>query len=81
MTLPQIDDEVGARIAAARKARGLTLRQLGETSGVGDSMISLLETGKRRPSWETLDRLASALGIVDPFELADGIPRNLEVAR
>lgn len=79
MTLPEIDHKVGARIADERKAQGLTLRQLAERAGVGDSMISLLEAGKRRPSWETLDKIATGLG-VDPFRLADGTARHLEEA-
>lgn len=45
-----------------RKAKGLTLDQLSERSGLSVSMLSLLERGKRDYSEETLFGLAEALG-------------------
>jgi DNA-binding XRE family transcriptional regulator len=46
-----------------RERRGLSLRQLGEQSGVSYVTISNIETGKLDPRLSTLARLARALGI------------------
>jgi XRE family transcriptional regulator, fatty acid utilization regulator len=46
-----------------RERRGLSLRQLGERSGVSFVNISNIETGKADPRLSTLERLARALGI------------------
>lgn len=55
------------RIAEARKARGLTLRQLGKLIGLGNNTISQYETGKREPKLETWQKLASALNVSVPY--------------
>lgn len=53
---------VGVALAAARKRRGLTLRQLADRSGVSNPVISQIETGHTRsPRWDTIDKLAKAL--------------------
>ena len=56
-----------------RKERGLTQRRLTELSGVDQTTISLVESGKRWPRFETLERLADALGVEvgDFFSRAD----------
>ena len=46
-----------------RKSRNWTQMQLSEKSGVSDAMIGCIETGKKYPSLETLDKLAFAFGI------------------
>lgn len=46
-----------------RERRGLSLRQLGERSGVSFVNISNIETGKLDPRLSTLERLARALNI------------------
>lgn len=56
----------GAFVRAVRGARGLTQRELAEVSGVRQSNISAIETGRRVPSADTLNRLLVACG----FELA-----------
>ena len=40
-----------------RKSKGLTMKQLGKMVDVSESMIGLIETGKRNPSYETLLKL------------------------
>jgi transcriptional regulator with XRE-family HTH domain len=37
-----------------RKAKGLTMKELGDLIGVAESTISQYETGKREPDFETL---------------------------
>jgi transcriptional regulator with XRE-family HTH domain len=52
---------IGAPLRAARERRGLSLRELARRVGVTASHISLIETGKSRPSVDTLYRLAGEL--------------------
>src|SRR5699024_4924943 len=53
----------GQRLRHLRKARGLTLSDLGERVGRAPSQLSLLENGKREPKLSLLTSLASALGV------------------
>lgn len=48
-------------LRAIRKAKKLTMKQLGEMVGVTESMIGQIETNKRHPSYETLLKLGEAL--------------------
>ena len=54
---------IGDRLRQARQARGLSLRRLAETLGVSPSLISQVETGRAKPSVNTLYALATELGI------------------
>ena len=45
------------RIRELRKAKGLTMKQLGEVVDLAESTISQYETGRRQPDNETLLRL------------------------
>ncbi|MCA2184747.1 helix-turn-helix domain-containing protein [Nonomuraea cavernae] len=54
--------ELGARVRAERRARGMALERLAEVSGVSRSMVSEVERGTKTPSVLVLDRLATALG-------------------
>src|SRR3954454_11582064 len=54
---------MGDRLRQARQARGLSLRGLAEVVGVSPSLISQVETGRAKPSVNTLYALASELGI------------------
>ena len=65
-----------------RKARGLTMKELGKAVGVSESMIGMVETGSRKPSYELLLKLSEELGcyvddLVDseknPATIGDGI--------
>ena len=49
---------MGNRIRELRKAKGITLKQLGEELGVAESTVSHYETGRRQLDNETLVRLA-----------------------
>lgn len=54
---------IGARIAEARSARGMTGTRLGELVGLRKDQISKIETGRRRVDVGELPRFASALGV------------------
>lgn len=55
--------KIGKVIRMLRARRGLTLAALSELAGISHSYLSLLEAGKRQPTLETLDRLATALSV------------------
>ena len=60
--VPVMDSiEVGARIAARRKGKGLTQKQLAELLHITDKAVSKWECGKNFPDLTVLEPLASAL--------------------
>ena len=62
----------GARLKALRLAAGLTQEQLAERANMYSQHITRLETGGRSPTWETVLKLAKALGVsTDKFEPTD----------
>jgi transcriptional regulator with XRE-family HTH domain len=58
-------------LAAHRRRRGLTQRQLGELAGVAHTTVQQLESLRRGACPQTLRKLATALGVV-PEELLHG---------
>ena len=54
-----------------RKERGLTQDQLAELADVDQANLSLIETGRRKPTLDTLEKKADALDV----EVADFLPR------
>lgn len=54
-----------ARLAALRTAAGLSIPDLARASGLSDDAIRKWESGdpKRLPSWESIQKLATALGV------------------
>ncbi|GLI28032.1 XRE family transcriptional regulator [Agromyces rhizosphaerae] len=65
---------LGGRIRALRRDRGLTLVQLSELSGLSHPFLSQVENGRARPSFTSLDRIATALSTTQ-FELFAEIAR------
>lgn len=55
-------EQLGAQLAAARKARGLTQPDLSVLTGIQQAEISRIERGAGNPTAATLLRLADALG-------------------
>ncbi len=53
----------GQRLRHIRRARGLTLAQLGERVGRAPSALSLIENGRREPRLSLIESLAGALGV------------------
>jgi len=56
----EILDAIGSRLRSLRHDRGLTLEALSATTGISISVLSRLESGKRRPTLELLLPLAQA---------------------
>lgn len=54
---------LGKRIAALRRARGLSQEGLAEKSGYSTEFISLVERGINAPSVAGLDKIATALEV------------------
>jgi transcriptional regulator with XRE-family HTH domain len=61
----------GRRLQELRVERALSLRALGERSGVAYDTINKLELGRRPAHASTIRKLAEALG-VEPRELIKG---------
>lgn len=59
---PEFVTRVGSRIRRLRKARGWTMQQLVDESGVSRRMLTSVELGQANPSLATIDRIAAALG-------------------
>lgn len=59
---------IGKNIKKFRKERGFTQKKLGELSGINEVQIRQYELGKANPKTETLEKIASALG-VSTYEL------------
>lgn len=53
----------GPRLRALRLAAGLTQKQLADRVGMHYQNLARLERGTRGPSWETVLKLADALGV------------------
>jgi transcriptional regulator with XRE-family HTH domain len=58
-------------LAAHRRRRGLTQRQLGELAGVAHTTVQQLESLSRGAYPQTMQKLATALGVA-PEELLQG---------
>ena len=54
---------IGSQIRNLRSEKRLTLKDLGERTGVSPSMLSLVERGKTSPSIGTLVAISAALGV------------------
>lgn len=61
--LTQNDIQIGKRIRRLRKQRELTQEELAEKVGVSTTHVGLVETGKRRMSLKTLQKVANALKV------------------
>lgn len=57
----------------ARKASGLTQKQLAEKTGIAQSDISKLESGSANPSLRTLQRLAQGMGMCLKIEFSPSV--------
>ena len=53
----------GQRLRHARRARGLTLAELGAQVGRTPSVLSLIENGRREPRLSLMEQLATALSV------------------
>ena len=53
----------GQRLRHVRRARGLTLAELGAKVGRAPSVLSLIENGRREPKLSLIEALAGALSV------------------
>jgi len=74
----------GEMLVSCRKAMGLNQRELGKKLGISQVAVSYLENGKRRPSYETLDKLQRLMhpvgfqSISGKALLVDAVNRSIE---
>jgi transcriptional regulator with XRE-family HTH domain len=57
------------RLKAARELREMSQGELAEKSGLPPSSVSHFEAGKRKPSFDNLRKLASALSVTTDYLL------------
>lgn len=55
--------DVRQRITSLRKEAGITTNKLAKLASVGQSTLSDIESGKVKPSIDTLEKICQALGI------------------
>jgi len=55
------------RLNSARRARGLSQKELAVKTGLRQVAISFFETGRRAPSFENLKRLADGLEVTSDY--------------
>src|ERR1700692_3930315 len=76
---------LGQAIKFCRQQRDLTQPQLAERAGISPSYLSVLERGKRDPSFSMIEKIARALDVplsllvfiaTDPSEI-EGLPAEL----
>jgi transcriptional regulator with XRE-family HTH domain len=52
-----------ARLRELRESAGLTQGDLAKRAGLSIAGVTQLEQGRRKPAWETVQKLAAALGV------------------
>lgn len=70
-------ERLGASIRTRRKLLGMTIVQLAESARLSHPFVSQLERGLARPSFDSLGRIAHALGS-SQIELLSGTPLDVE---
>jgi transcriptional regulator with XRE-family HTH domain len=55
--------DLGSTIKRLRLDRGLTQEDLAHSAGVTTGTLSRTESGETSPSWRTVQRIATALGV------------------
>ena len=74
-------EELGLKIKALRKSRGLTQDQLADRLGVRRATISNYEIGRRTPHLSDLRKLAEALGTTMEYFAVQGEDVHNLIAR
>ena len=75
-----LKQEIGSRVKAARKMRGMTQAALAEAIDMSFETVSNLERGKTAPNFNTLSDLATALDVELKF-FFDYEPNNTSKLR
>lgn len=55
--------ELGAKLKAIRRSKGVTLQQIADQTGLSKSFVSQIETGAANPSIASLKKITDVLGI------------------
>ncbi|GAB3192710.1 XRE family transcriptional regulator [Geodermatophilus arenarius] len=76
---PGVNELIGQRVRQHRTARGWTLDELADRSGVSRRMVITIEHGEGNPSIATLLRISDALGVGLPVLVDVERPRALTV--
>ena len=71
-----VDVRIAMRVHELRTARGLSLEDLAERSGVSRSMISVIERGESSPTAVVLEKLANGLEVLLPALFEPPPPSN-----
>jgi transcriptional regulator with XRE-family HTH domain len=66
--------DVGRRITEIRTSQGISLTNLAKRSGIAQSSLSYIESGKTQPTVETVHKICSALGITLAEFFSDQTP-------
>ena len=63
--------DAGKRVTELRESQGLKITALANLSGIAQSSLSYIESGKNNPTIDTVSKICDALGItlVDFFDL------------
>lgn len=66
-----MSNDIGEKIKALRKLKGLTQEEMAEKMGLARSVIASYETGRRTPYIKTLEQIAAFFGVgLDYFGVA-----------
>lgn len=80
-TATTANERIGARVAALRRQRGLSLTELAARAGVGKATLSGVEAGTRNATLETLYAITGQLGVPLAAILADPAPSRTAVTQ
>lgn len=73
--------DYGKALRVARAIAGLQQKELAKVAGLNPSHISLIESGRRRPSPDAIEKVSRGLGIpVHLFTLLAAEPKDLKTA-
>ena len=68
-------EQIGIRIRTMRKSRRMTQEDLARAIGQSASSITMYETGRRAPDYETLEALADVFNVPLASLVADDSPQ------
>lgn len=80
MNITNINELVGARIRLARKARGLSVKELANRCGVHANTLEHYERGQMSPKFDITVSIARELGVTTDW-LAGRRVKNIELIR
>ena len=74
-------DHIGERIRECRKKKMMTIRVLGEYTGLSAGYLSMLEQNKTSPNVDSLARICEALDIDIQYALEGEMPGKTVIRR